>query len=64
MSYKLLGTREFFVIHRTECGMEYFTNEVMRSLLVSSLETAELTRRDFVTSARGQGRARGSTSNG
>ena len=33
ISYKLLGTKEFFVIHHTECGMLYFTNEKMRELL-------------------------------
>src|SRR5678809_919418 len=27
ISYKLLGTQEFFVIHHTNCGMEFFTNE-------------------------------------
>lgn len=43
ISYKLLGTREFFVIHHTNCGMEFFSNDVMRELLASSLETAELT---------------------
>jgi carbonic anhydrase len=42
ISYKLLGTREFFVIHHTECGMLFFTNEVIRGLLEKSLETAEL----------------------
>src|SRR6187200_1174926 len=42
ISYKLLGTQEFFVIHHTECGMEFFTDEVIRDLLASSLETAEL----------------------
>lgn len=42
ISYKLLGTREWFVIHHTDCGMEFFTNEVMGDLLASSLETAEL----------------------
>jgi carbonic anhydrase len=47
ISYKLLGTREFFVIHHTDCGMEFFTNEVMRGLLASSLETAELTAQGF-----------------
>ena len=26
ISYKLLGTREFFVIHHTDCGMQFFTN--------------------------------------
>ena len=42
ISYKLLGTREWFVIHHTNCGMEFFTDEVMRDLLASSLETAAL----------------------
>jgi carbonic anhydrase len=41
ISYKLLGTREWFVIHHTNCGMEYFTND-MRGLLEKSLETATL----------------------
>jgi carbonic anhydrase len=42
ISYKLLGTREWFVIHHSECGMEYFSDDVMRGLLGQSLETAEL----------------------
>jgi carbonic anhydrase len=42
ISYKLLGTREWFVIHHTNCGMESFTDETMRSLLSHSLEAAEL----------------------
>ena len=42
ISYKLLGTREWFVIHHTDCGMEFFTNELMRDLCGRSLETAEL----------------------
>ena len=42
ISYKLLGTREWFVIHHTDCGMETFTDDVMRRLLASSLETARL----------------------
>jgi carbonic anhydrase len=42
ISYKLLGTKEWFVIHHTNCGMEFFTDEVMRDLLASSLETAAL----------------------
>ncbi len=40
ISYKLLGTREWFVIHHTDCGMLTFTNEVMRELLAKSLDTA------------------------
>jgi carbonic anhydrase len=47
ISYKLLGTREWFVIHHTNCGMEFFTNEKMRELLASSLETAQLTEQGF-----------------
>ena len=42
ISYKLLGTQEWFVIHHTNCGMEFFTDERMRDLLAQSLETAEL----------------------
>ncbi len=42
ISYKLLGTREWFVIHHTGCGMETFTDEIMRWLLAQSLETASL----------------------
>ena len=42
ISHKLLGTREWFVIHHTDCGMLAFTNEIMRSLLEHSLETAQL----------------------
>src|SRR4030088_783164 len=42
ISYKLLGTREWFVIHHTNCGMEFFPDALMRDLLAQSLETAEL----------------------
>jgi carbonic anhydrase len=47
ISYKLLGTREWFVIHHTNCGMEFFTDASMRDLLARSLETAELTAQGF-----------------
>lgn len=40
ISYKLLGTREWFVIHHTDCGMETFSNEIMGDLLAGSLKTA------------------------
>jgi carbonic anhydrase len=59
ISYKLLGTREFFVIHHTDCGMEFFTNEVMRGLLASSLETAELTPSGFRDVGHGPGSTAG-----
>jgi len=55
ISYKLLGTREWFVIHHTNCGMEFFTNEVMRGLLASSLETAALTDQGFQDVGQGPG---------
>ncbi len=42
ISYKLLGTREWFVIHHTDCGMETFTNEIMSDLLSKSLKTASV----------------------
>jgi carbonic anhydrase len=42
ISYKLLGTREWFVIHHTDCGMLTFTDDVMRGLLASSLETSSV----------------------
>ncbi|HYP29680.1 MAG TPA: carbonic anhydrase [Blastocatellia bacterium] len=40
ISYKLLGTREWFVIHHTECGMALFPDEVINELLASSLDTS------------------------
>jgi carbonic anhydrase len=55
ISYKLLGTREFFVIHHTDCGMEFFSNDVMRGLLASSLETAQLTQNGFRDMGHGPG---------
>ena len=42
ISYKLLGTKEWFVIHHTNCGMEFFTDDIIRTLLASSLDTAAL----------------------
>lgn len=42
ISHKLLGTREWFVIHHTDCGMETFDDETIRGLLANSLETAVL----------------------
>ena len=55
ISYKLLGTQEFFVIHHTNCGMEFFTNEVIRGLLDSSLEAAALTPSGFKDVGSGPG---------
>ncbi|MGF7181676.1 beta-class carbonic anhydrase [Tunturiibacter psychrotolerans] len=55
ISYKLLGTKEFFVIHHTDCGMQFFTNEVIRGLLANSLETAALTAEGFKDVGKGPG---------
>ncbi len=57
ISYKLLGTREWFVIHHSNCGMEFFTDEVIRGLLASSLEAAELGPDGFRDVGRGPGSA-------
>ena len=59
ISYKLLGTYEFFVIHHTDCGMLFFTDEVMRNLLANSLETAELTPNGFRDVGKGPGSTEG-----
>lgn len=42
ISYKLLGTKEWFVIHHTDCGMETFNNEMMGDLLSESLKNASI----------------------
>jgi carbonic anhydrase len=55
ISYKLLGTREFFVIHHSDCGMEFFTNDVIRGLLANSPETADLTPEGFKDVGKGPG---------
>jgi len=42
ISHKLLGTKEWFVIHHTDCGMELFTDDIIRGLLSESLKTATI----------------------
>ena len=64
ISYKLLGTREWFVVHHSDCGMEFFDDETMRGLLAQSLDAAELGADGSTTSARGPARPRPSTSTG
>ena len=59
ISYKLLGTAEWFVIHHTDCGMEFFTDEVIRGLLASSLETAALGPGGFYDVGSGPGSTEG-----
>jgi carbonic anhydrase len=58
-SYKLLGTREFFVIHHTECGMLSITEEMMRDLLASSLETAVYDKNGWRDVGKGPGSSEG-----
>ncbi len=55
ISYKLLGTKEWFVIHHSNCGMEFFTDEVKRGLLAKSLETAALGDTGFYDVGKGPG---------
>jgi carbonic anhydrase len=59
ISYKLLGTSEWFVIHHTNCGMEFFTDEVIRGLLSNSLETAALGAEGFYDVGKGPGSREG-----
>jgi carbonic anhydrase len=59
ISYKLLGTREWFVIHHTDCGMLLFTDDDMHNLLASSLKTATLDQTGWRDSGDGPGSAEG-----
>ena len=59
ISYKLLGTKEWFVIHHTDCGMEFFTDTVIRGLLENSLETAALGEDGFHDVGQGPGSSEG-----
>jgi carbonic anhydrase len=59
ISYKLLGTCEWFVIHHTDCGMETFTDKVMGELLASSLETATLGKKGWQDVGQGPGSPEG-----
>jgi len=59
ISYKLLGTREWFVIHHTDCGMETFTDQIMRDLLHSSLKTASIDKDGWKDTGPGPGSTEG-----
>jgi carbonic anhydrase len=59
ISYKLLGTKEWFVIHHTDCGMESFDDGAMRRLLAASLETAALGADGFHDVGTGPGSSEG-----
>jgi len=59
ISYKLLGTREWFVIHHTDCGMETFNDGIMRTLLAQSLEPAVIDDKGWHDIGEGPGSAEG-----
>lgn len=59
ISYKLLGTREWFVIHHTNCGMETFSDDTMRKLLKHSLKTASLDKDGWHDVGKGPGSPEG-----
>ncbi|MDH3230072.1 MAG: carbonic anhydrase [Alphaproteobacteria bacterium] len=59
ISHKLLGTQAWFVIHHTDCGMETFTDQIMRGLLASSLETATIDANGWRDTGSGPGSTEG-----
>ncbi len=59
ISHKLLGTNEWFVIHHTDCGMETFTDDIMRDLLAKSLDTATVDENGWHDTGAGPGSQEG-----
>jgi carbonic anhydrase len=59
ISHKLLGTREWFVVHHTDCGMAAFDDAMMGDLLDRSLDTAERTGSGFRNTSEGGGSPEG-----
>ncbi|MCI0429713.1 MAG: carbonic anhydrase [Rhodospirillales bacterium] len=59
ISHKLLGTREWFVIHHTNCGMELFTDDIIGDLLSSSLKTASYGEKGWANIENGGGAPEG-----
>jgi carbonic anhydrase len=59
ISYKLLGTKEWFVIHHTDCGMETFTSDIMSNLLTKSLRTSSVNSSGWQDSNVGDGTSEG-----
>ena len=55
ISYKLLGTKEWFVIHHSDCGMMLFDDEIMRNLLAKSLDTATIGAKGWEDHGKGPG---------
>jgi carbonic anhydrase len=59
ISHKLLGTKEWFVIHHTNCGMELFADEIIGDLLEDNLETASFDGKVWSNPKHGHGSAHG-----
>jgi carbonic anhydrase len=59
ISYKLLGTKEWFVIHHTDCGMQLFTDEIISGLLEQSLEAASIDEKGWHDHGHGPGSVHG-----
>jgi carbonic anhydrase len=59
ISYKLLGTQEWFVIHHSDCGMQLFDDEIMSSLLNQSLHTATIDDKGWHDTGKGPGSVAG-----
>lgn len=59
ISYKLLGTKEFFVVHHTDCGMVLFNNKIMGDLLSKSLEQAVIDEKGWRDVGQGPGSPEG-----
>jgi carbonic anhydrase len=59
ISHKLLGTKEWFVVHHTNCGMELFCDEIMGDLLEDSLATAAFDGKKWSNPQHGGGCAAG-----
>jgi carbonic anhydrase len=59
ISHKLLGTREWFVIHHSNCGMELFTDNIIGDLLADNLETAQFDGKAWSNPKHGHGASAG-----
>lgn len=55
LSHKLLGTNEWFVIHHTDCGLGFITNDGIADLLSESLDTAARGPEGFYNLTKGSG---------
>ena len=59
ISYKLLGTLEWFVVHHSDCGMQLFDDEIMSGLLSQSLEGATIDDKGWHDHGHGPGSVHG-----